>query len=83
MIGHLRGTILEKHPNQVIVEAAGVGYDVQIPISTYTALAEPGATATLRKPFEMKELLTKVEGCLSKSAPIQLPKYLLGGIKRR
>jgi holliday junction DNA helicase RuvA len=48
MIGHLRGTILEKHPNQVIVESAGVGYDVQIPISTYTALAEPGASAALR-----------------------------------
>ena len=48
MIGHLRGTILEKHPNQVIVESAGVGYEVQIPISTYTALAEPGASAALR-----------------------------------
>ncbi len=48
MIGHLRGTILEKHPNQVVVESAGVGYEVQIPISTYTALAEPGANAALR-----------------------------------
>jgi Holliday junction DNA helicase RuvA len=48
MIGHLRGTILEKHPNQVIVESAGVGYEVQIPISTYTALEEPGASAALR-----------------------------------
>ena len=55
MIGHLRGTILEKHPNQVIVEAAGVGYDVQIPISTYTALAEPGATATLRIHTHVRE----------------------------
>ncbi len=55
MIGHLRGTILEKHPNQVIVEAAGVGYDVQIPISTYTALAEPGASATLRIHTHVRE----------------------------
>lgn len=55
MIGHLRGTIIEKHPNQVIVEAAGVGYDVQIPISTYTALAEPGATATLRIHTHVRE----------------------------
>ncbi|HMJ62649.1 MAG TPA: Holliday junction branch migration protein RuvA [Bryobacteraceae bacterium] len=55
MIGHLRGTILEKHPNQVIVEAAGVGYDVQIPISTYTALAAPGATATLRIHTHVRE----------------------------
>jgi Holliday junction DNA helicase RuvA len=48
MIGYLRGTILEKHPNQVILEAAGVGYDVQIPISTFTALPDQGATAALR-----------------------------------
>ena len=48
MIGHLRGTVVEKHPNQVIVEAAGVGYDVQIPISTYTSLPEPGFPVALR-----------------------------------
>src|SRR5579875_1747266 len=48
MIGHLRGTLLEKHPNQVIVEAAGVGYDVQIPISTYTSLPSEGDAVALR-----------------------------------
>jgi Holliday junction DNA helicase RuvA len=48
MIAHLRGTILEKHPNQVTLEAGGVGYDVQIPISTFTALPEQGAAAALR-----------------------------------
>ncbi|HMF79456.1 MAG TPA: Holliday junction branch migration protein RuvA [Bryobacteraceae bacterium] len=48
MIGHLRGAILEKHPNQVILEVAGVGYDVQIPISTYSALPDAGASAALR-----------------------------------
>ncbi len=31
MIAFLRGKLLEKHPNQVIVETAGVGYDVVIP----------------------------------------------------
>ncbi|MEZ5353134.1 MAG: Holliday junction branch migration protein RuvA [Bryobacteraceae bacterium] len=48
MIAHLRGTVLEKHPNQVILEAGGVGYDVMIPISTYSSLAETGETASLR-----------------------------------
>jgi len=48
MIGHLRGTVLEKHPNQVIIEAAGVGYDVQIPISTYTSLPVEGSAVALR-----------------------------------
>jgi Holliday junction DNA helicase RuvA len=48
MIGHLRGTIFEKNPNEVIVEAAGVGYEVVIPISTYTVLPDTGASVSLR-----------------------------------
>jgi Holliday junction DNA helicase RuvA len=48
MIGHLRGTVIEKHPNEVLVEAAGVGYEVQIPISTYTSLPEAGSGVALR-----------------------------------
>src|SRR5438874_3846347 len=48
MIGHLSGTVREKHPNQVIVEAGGVGYEVQIPISTYTSLPAEGAAVSLR-----------------------------------
>lgn len=48
MIAHLRGTLIEKHPNQAVVEAGGVGYDVAIPISTYTALPEVGAEVRLR-----------------------------------
>lgn len=38
MIAHLRGTLLAKKPGQAIVEAAGVGYDVTIPVSTYAHL---------------------------------------------
>jgi holliday junction DNA helicase RuvA len=48
MIGHLRGTVLEKRPNEVIIDAAGVGYEVQIPISTYTRLPDAGAPVSLR-----------------------------------
>ena len=48
MIAQLRGTLLEKHPNQIIVDAGGVGYDVHIPVSTFTALGDEGATVTLR-----------------------------------
>lgn len=48
MIAHLKGSIFEKHPNQVVLEAAGVGYDVQIPISTYRSLGDVGAAASLR-----------------------------------
>src|SRR5689334_5668982 len=47
MIALLRGTLLEKHPNQAIVDAGGVGYDVTIPVSTYTHLPEAGAEVKL------------------------------------
>jgi Holliday junction DNA helicase RuvA len=55
MIAHIRGTILEKHPNQVIVESAGVGYDITIPISTYSALPEVGAEVRLRIHTHVRE----------------------------
>lgn len=55
MIGHLRGTVLEKHPNQVVVEAAGVGYEVQIPISTYTSLPDAGTAVSLRIHTHVRE----------------------------
>ncbi len=55
MIGHLRGTVLEKHPNEVILEAAGVGYEVQIPISTYTTLPDAGAPVALRIHTHVRE----------------------------
>jgi Holliday junction DNA helicase RuvA len=43
MIAHLRGTLISKHPNQAIVEAAGVGYEVSISIPTFSALPALGA----------------------------------------
>ncbi len=38
MIAHLRGRLISKHPNQAIVEAAGVGYDVTISVPTFSEL---------------------------------------------
>jgi holliday junction DNA helicase RuvA len=48
MIALLHGVLLEKHPNQAIVETAGVGYDVTIPVSTFTRLPEAGSEVRLR-----------------------------------
>jgi Holliday junction DNA helicase RuvA len=48
MIALLRGTLIEKHPNQAVVDVGGVGYDVQIPVSTFSALADVGAEVRLR-----------------------------------
>jgi len=47
MIALLRGILLEKHPNQAIVEAGGVGYDVSIPVSTFTKLPDKGVEVRL------------------------------------
>jgi Holliday junction DNA helicase RuvA len=38
MIAHLRGKLISKHPSQAIVEAGGVGYEVNITIPTFSAL---------------------------------------------
>jgi Holliday junction DNA helicase RuvA len=48
MIAHLRGVLLEKHPNQVIVETGGVGYDVVVPVTTFTHLPGVGEEVRLR-----------------------------------
>ena len=55
MIAHLRGALLEKHSNAAIIEAAGVGYEVFIPISTYTRLPDPGVEVKLRIHTHVRE----------------------------
>ena len=47
MIGQLRGRLAEKRPNQVLVDVSGVGYLVQVPLSTYAALGELHTEVTL------------------------------------
>lgn len=65
MIALLRGTLLEKHPNQAIVETAGVGYDVTIPISTFTHLPDPGAEVRLRIHTHVREDALALYGFLT------------------
>src|SRR5450631_2417506 len=47
MIGSLRGKLIEKRPNQLLVDVAGVGYQVQIPLSTFASIGALHADATL------------------------------------
>lgn len=47
MIGLLRGELMEKRTNQVIVDAGGVGYEVHIPLSTFSALGPLHQQVTL------------------------------------
>jgi len=65
MIALLRGTLVEKHPNQAIVDASGVGYDVTISVSTFTALPDPGARVELRIHTHVREDAISLFGFLS------------------
>ena len=48
MIAHLSGTLLAKHATSVIVDVAGVGYEVTIPVTTFYDLGEPNTPVRLR-----------------------------------
>jgi Holliday junction DNA helicase RuvA len=48
MIGYLAGVLREKTPSRVVVDVAGVGYEVFIPLSTFTELPDDGKTVALR-----------------------------------
>ena len=55
MIALLRGTLVDKNPSRLIVDAGGVGYDVQVPLSTFYVLGELGAPVTLRIHTHVRE----------------------------
>jgi len=65
MIAHLFGVLLEKHPNQAVVETGGVGYDVAIPVSTYTHLPDVGAQVRLRIHTHVREDALALYGFLT------------------
>ena len=55
MIAHLRGRLIAKHPNQAIVETAGVGYDVTISVPTFSDLPAIGAEVALHIHTHVRE----------------------------
>jgi len=55
MIAHLRGKLLAKHPNQAVVEAAGVGYDVTITVPTFSDLPGVGSEVALHIHTHVRE----------------------------
>jgi holliday junction DNA helicase RuvA len=55
VIALLRGTLVDKNPNRLIVDAGGVGYDVQVPLSTFYVLGELGTAVTLRIHTHVRE----------------------------
>ena len=55
MIAHLRGRLFSKTPNQAIVECAGVGYEVTISVTTFSALPSEGVDANLHIHTHVRE----------------------------
>ena len=68
MIAFLRGRVLDKQPNLLIVDVQGVGYEVHVPLSTYYDVGDAGADVALRiythvreEAFHLYGFLTTIE----------------------
>ena len=68
MIAFLRGRVLDKQPNLLIVDVQGVGYEVHVPLSTYYDVGDAGADVALRiythvreEAFHLYGFLTAIE----------------------
>jgi Holliday junction DNA helicase RuvA len=64
MIAHLRGRLLSKHPNQVVVETAGVGYEVNISVPTFSELPANDSEVALHIHTHVREDVIALYGFL-------------------
>jgi Holliday junction DNA helicase RuvA len=64
MIAHLRGKLLAKHPNQIVVETGGVGYELNISVPTFSELPAIGSEVTLHVHTHVREDLIALYGFL-------------------
>jgi len=55
LIARLQGTLVEKYPNRLIIDVAGVGYEILVPLSTFYGLGEAGSVVTLRVHTHVRE----------------------------
>lgn len=55
MIGLVRGILLEKQPPFLLVDVGGIGYEVQVPMTTFYQLPETGAEIHLHTHFVVRE----------------------------
>ena len=72
----LRGKLLAKHPNQAIVETAGVGYDVTISVPTFSDLPAVGAEVALHIHTHVREDLIALYGFLRPSEKLLFEKLI-------
>ena len=65
MIAFLRGRIIDKQPNLIVIDVQGVGYAVQVPLSTYYDAGDVGAEAALRIHTHVREDALQLYGFLT------------------
>jgi Holliday junction DNA helicase RuvA len=76
MIAHLRGKLLAKHPNQAVVETAGVGYDVTISVPTFSDLPPMGDEVALHIHTHVREDVIALYGFLRPSEKLLFEKLI-------
>jgi holliday junction DNA helicase RuvA len=62
VIARLKGTLVEKSPNRLVIDVGGVGYDVLVPLSTFYGIGEPGSGVALRVHTHVREDLIALYG---------------------
>jgi Holliday junction DNA helicase RuvA len=65
MIAFLRGRVLDKFPNRIILDVSGVGYEVHVPLSTYYEIGEAGSDVSLRVHTHVREDTLQLFGFLT------------------
>lgn len=76
MIAHLRGTLLSKHPNQAVVETAGVGYEVNISVPTFSELPAKGTEVALHIHTHVREDVIALYGFLRPAEKVLFEKLM-------
>ncbi|MDX5336507.1 MAG: Holliday junction branch migration protein RuvA [Marinobacter sp.] len=66
MIGRIRGILIEKAPGHALVECSGLGYEVDIPYTTFFHLPETGQEVTLHTHFAVREDAQSLYGFASR-----------------
>jgi holliday junction DNA helicase RuvA len=66
MIGRLRGKIIEKHPPEILLEVQGVGYEIQVPMTTFYQLSDMEDEVTFYTHLSIREDAHQLYGFLSK-----------------
>lgn len=76
MIAALRGKVAEKHAGRVILDVAGVGYEVSIPVETYSRIGEPGEELSLHVHTHTRENVLALYGFHSRRDKALFEKFI-------